>query len=248
MITIKDPAEIKIMKAAGAILKDTLSLLEDNIKPGITTAKLNEIAHNYITKHNGASPSFLNYNGFPASICTSIDEVVVHGIPSSRKLDEGQIIGIDAGVYLNGFHSDAARTFAVGKISQQKQKLIEIAQKSFYDGVSILKQGIRLGDLGSAIQKTTEENGFSVVRDMIGHGIGKNLHEDPSVPNFGLPGKGIRLLSGMTIAIEPMINAGDWRIKWLDDGWTVVTTDNSPSAHYENTVLITEDGCEILTI
>jgi methionyl aminopeptidase len=247
MITIKSNAEIIKMKAAGALLKDVLSLLEENIKIGITTAKLDQIAYDYITAH-GAQPSFLNYKGYPASICTSIDEVVVHGIPSQRKLEEGQIIGIDAGVYLDGFHSDAARTFAVGRISPLKRKLIEIAEKSFFDGVKVIKEGARLGDLGSAIQKTVEENGFSVVREMIGHGIGAKMHEDPEVPNYGEPGRGIKLQRGMTIAVEPMINAGDWRIKWLDDGWTVVTSDKSPSAHYENTVLVTADGYEIFTV
>jgi methionyl aminopeptidase len=247
MITIKSNAEIIKMKAAGALLKDVLSLLEENIKIGITTAKLDQIAYDYITAH-GAQPSFLNYRGYPASICTSIDEVVVHGIPSQRRLEEGQIIGIDAGVYLNGFHSDAARTFPVGRISPLKRKLIEVAEKSFYDGVKVLKDGVRLGDLGSAIQKTVESNGFSVVREMIGHGIGAKMHEDPEVPNYGEPGRGIKLQKGMTLAIEPMINAGDWRIRWLDDGWTVVTSDKSPSAHYENTVLVTADGYEIFTV
>lgn len=247
MITIKSTEEILKMKAAGAILKDTLKMLEDNIKPDITTEHLNKLAHDYIIKHKGI-PSFLNYNGFPASICTSIDEVVVHGIPSKRRLTEGMIIGIDVGVFLNGYHSDAARTFAVGKISDQKEKLMEIAEKSFFSGFAILKDGIRMGDLGNAIQKTVEENGFSVVRDMIGHGIGTKLHEDPAVPNYGECGKGLRLKEGMTIAIEPMINAGGYQIKWLDDKWTVVTIDLSPSAHYENTVLITKDGAEILTV
>lgn len=247
MITIKSRDEILKMKASGALLKDTLKLLEDNIKPHITTEYLNKIAHDYITGHN-AIPSFLNYNGFPASICTSIDEVVVHGIPSKRTLEEGQIIGIDAGVILNGYHSDAARTFAVGRISPLKQKLIEVAEKSFFSGIAILKEGVRLGDLGFAIQKVVEENGFSVVRDMVGHGIGTQMHEDPSVPNYGQQGRGIRLKSGMTIAIEPMISAGAYDIKWLSDKWTVVTCDGSPSAHYENTVLITQSGTELFTL
>lgn len=247
MITVKSGGEIQKMKAAAKILRDTLLLLEENIKVGITTKKLDDIANGYIKKQN-ALPSFLNYNGFPASICTSIDEVVVHGIPSDRILEEGQIIGIDAGVFLNGYHSDAARTFKVGSITPLKQKLIDIAKKSFYDGMTVLKEGIRLGDLGAAIQKTVENNGFSVVREMVGHGIGGKLHEDPSVPNYGTAGRGIRLLKGMTLAVEPMINAGGHQIKWLDDGWTVVTCDGSPSAHYENTVLVTENGCEILTV
>lgn len=247
MITVKSNEEISLMKKSGLVLKDVLNTLQENIKPGITTKQLDNIAYDYIKKHNGM-PSFLNYNGFPASICTSIDEEVVHGIPSERKLEEGQIIGIDAGVLLNGYHSDAARTFAVGNISKEKQKLIDVAKKSFFDGVAILKEGTRLGDLGYTIQKTVEENNFSVVREMVGHGIGKKLHEDPSVPNYGTAGRGIRLKAGMTIAIEPMINAGVWQIKWLDDGWTVISADKSPSAHYENTVLITNNGYEILTL
>lgn len=247
MITIKNTEEISKMKAAGLLLKDTLKLLEDSIKPNITTACLDRLAHDYITKHN-AVPSFLNYNGYPASICASIDEVVVHGIPSDRKLEEGQIIGLDVGVCLNGFHADAARTYAVGSVSPLKQKLMEIAEKSFYSGMAVLKEGIRLGDLGYAIQKVVEENGFSVVREMVGHGIGTQMHEDPCVPNYGQQGRGVRLKSGMTIAVEPMINAGAYPIKWLKDGWTVVTADGSPSAHYENTVLITADGFELLTV
>lgn len=248
MITIKSREDIIKMKAAGSLLKDTLKLLQDNVLPGVTTERLNKLAHDYIVKHGG-QPSFLNYNGFKGSICTSIDEVVVHGIPSSeRKLESGQIIGLDVGVVLDGFHSDAARTFAVGSISPEKQLLIDTAEQSFWDGLKVLKEGARLGDLGSAIQRTVEEQGFSVVRDMVGHGIGRHLHEDPSVPNYGEPGKGLRLKSGMTLAIEPMINAGVYNITILDDGWTVVTVDGKPSAHYENTVLVTGDSAEIFTV
>jgi methionyl aminopeptidase len=246
MIVIKTQNEILAMKESAKILSDTLKLLAENIKAGMTTKQLDSIAYGYITKC-GARPSFLNYNGFPASICTSIDDEVIHGIPSNRRIEEGQIISVDAGVFYRGFHSDAARTFAVGKVSGVKQKLIEVAEKSFFSGIKILKEGIRLGDLGSAIQKTVEENGFSVVRDMVGHGIGAKLHEDPSVPNYGLAGRGLRLKAGMTLAIEPMINAGSYHIRVLEDNWTITTCDGNPSAHYENTVLITEEGAEILT-
>lgn len=246
MIVIKTENEIIAMKESAKILSDTLKLLAENIKPGITTKQLDNIAYGYITKC-GAQPSFLNYNGFPASICTSIDDEVIHGIPSKRRIEEGQIISVDAGVFYKGYHSDAARTYAVGKVSELKQKLIEVAEKSFSDGIKVLKEGIRLGDLGNAIQKTVEENGFSVVRDMVGHGIGVKLHEDPSVPNYGQAGRGLRLKAGMTLAIEPMINAGSYHIKVLEDKWTIKTCDGNPSAHYENTVLITREGAEILT-
>lgn len=247
MIIVKSRAEIAKMKASAGILKDTLKLLEDNIKAGMTTKQLDKLAHDYITR-SGARPSFLNYNGYPASICASIDEEVVHGIPSNRRLEEGQIIGIDIGVFYEGFHTDAARTFAVGKISPEKQKLMDVTRKCFFEGLAAVKEGARLGDIGYMIQRHAESNGFSVVRDLVGHGIGESMHEDPSVPNFGTPGRGIRLKEGMTLAIEPMINAGSYHVKWLDDGWTVVTCDGKPSAHYENTVVVTRDGAEILTL
>lgn len=247
MITIKSLNEIEIMKASADILKDTLKLLRDNIRVGITTKQLDKLAYDYILKR-GAQPSFLNYNGYPASICASIDDEVIHGIPSDRRLEEGQIIGIDAGVCYKGYHSDAARTFAVGNIDGLKQRLIQTAENAFFEGLKVVREDARLGDLGAEIQKTVEDNGFSVVRDMVGHGIGEKLHEDPSVPNYGERGRGLRLKAGMTLAIEPMINAGGWQIKILSDDWTIVTRDGSPSAHYENTVLITKDGAEILTL
>ena len=247
MITIKSLNEIEIMKASADILKDTLKLLRDNIRVGITTKQLDKLAYDYILKR-GAQPSFLNYNGYPASICASIDDEVIHGIPSDRRLEEGQIIGIDAGVCYKGYHSDAARTFAVGNIDGLKQRLIQTAENAFFEGLKVVREDARLGDLGAEIQKTVEDNGFSVVRDMVGHGIGEKLHEDPSVPNYGERGRGLRLKAGMTLAIEPMINAGGWQIKILSDDWTIVTRDGSPSAHYENTVLITKDGAEFLTL
>ncbi len=247
MITVKSREALSRMKASAKILKDTLSLLEENVKAGVATCELDRLAYEYITKA-GARPSFLNYNGYPASVCTSIDEEVVHGIPSKRKLEEGQIVGIDIGVFFEGYHTDAARTFPVGKISPEKQKLIDVTRQCFFEGIAAVKDGARLGDVGYRIQRHAESNGFSVVRDLVGHGIGESMHEDPSVPNFGKPGHGIRLIEGMTLAIEPMINAGSYHVKWLDDGWTVVTCDGKPSAHYENTVVVTKEGAEILTL
>jgi methionyl aminopeptidase len=247
MIVIKSLNEIELMRSSAEILKDTLKLMEDNVKAGITTKQLDKLAYDYIIKR-GARPSFLNYNGYPASICASIDEEVIHGIPSERRLEDGQIIGIDVGVCYKGYHTDAARTFAVGIVDDVRQRLMQIAEKSFFEGLKVVKEGARLGDLGAAIQETVEENGFSVVRDMVGHGVGANLHEDPSVPNYGERGRGLRLKAGMTLAIEPMINAGGWQIKILSDNWTIITRDGSPSAHYENTVLVTKDGAEVLTL
>ena len=219
MIIVKSRAEIAKMKASAGILKDTLKLLEDNIKAGMTTKQLDKLAHDYITR-SGARPSFLNYNGYTRkAFCASIDEEVVHGIPSNRRLEEGQIIGSDIGVFYEGFHTDAARTFAVGKISPEKQKLMDVTRKCFFEGLAAVKEGARLGDIGYMIQRHAESNGFSVVRDLVGHGIGESMHEDPSVPNFGTPGRGIRLKEGMTLAIEPMINAGSYHVKcWTTAG------------------------------
>lgn len=247
MITIKSAHQIEKMKEACAITKAALDLLGENIKPGISTAQLDKIAHQFILS-KGAKPNFLHYNGYPASICASVNDVVVHGIP--RKdiiLKEGDIISIDMGAVKNGFHGDAARTFPVGEISAQAKKLIEVTKQSFFEGVKHLKHGAKLGDVSYAIQSYVEENGFSVVRDLVGHGIGESLHEDPQVPNFGKAGRGMKLSAGMTLAIEPMVNEGDWKVGVLDDDWTVVTADGKLSAHYENTVLITKDGYEILT-
>lgn len=247
MITIKNAEEIKKMKASADILKKTLELVSRAVRPGITTAALDKIAYEHIIASGGV-PSFLNYSGYPASICASIDEVVVHGIPDKRVLEEGEIIGIDIGVFYQGFHSDAARTFAIGRINQQKQKLIKVAEQSFFTGVALIKDGVRLGDVSAAIQKVVEDNGFSVIREMVGHGIGRNLHEDPQIPNYGLASRGVKLSTGMALAIEPMISAGEWRLTLEDDGWTVKTIDRSPSAHYENTIIVTPDGAEIITL
>ncbi|MCI5604561.1 MAG: type I methionyl aminopeptidase [Clostridia bacterium] len=248
MITIKSAKQVEKMRASAKITKETLELIEKHIKPGVTTAQLDKIAYDYIIS-KGAKPNFLNYNGFPGSICASVNDEVVHGIPSKRAvLKEGDIISIDMGAVLDGWHSDAARTFGVGKISEQAQRLIDVTRESFFEGLKYLKHGAKLGDVSSAIQNYVESNGYSVVRDLVGHGIGTHLHEDPSVPNFGTAGKGVKLAAGMTLAIEPMVNEGHYKVCVLDDDWTVVTADGSLAAHYENTVLITKDGYEILTL
>lgn len=248
MITIKSAKQIEKMRASAKITKDVLNLLEKHIKPGVNTAQLDKIAYDYIVSQ-GAKPNFLNYNGFPGSVCASVNDEVVHGIPSKRAvLKEGDIISIDMGTVLDGWHSDAARTFGVGKISEESQRLIDVTRESFFEGIKYLKHGAKLGDVSSAIQNYVEKNGFGVVRDLVGHGIGQNLHEDPSVPNFGRAGHGVKLASGMTLAIEPMVTAGDYHVSILDDDWTVVTDDGRNAAHYENTVLITRDGYEILTL
>ena len=248
MITIKTAEEIELMRKANVIVRDTLDLIRDNIKEGMTTKALDKIAYDYITKC-GAKPSFLGYDGFPASICTSINEQVVHGIPSDKVvIKEGDIVSVDCGSIYKGFNGDAARTFMIGKVDDKVKKLVEVTQQSFFEGVKILKEGVRLGDLGHAIQSYAESFGYGVVRALVGHGIGRDMHEDPEVPNYGRAGHGLRLRKNMTIAIEPMINRGTHDVYMLDDGWTIVTADNLPSAHYENTVAITEDGVEILSL
>ncbi|MDD3946952.1 MAG: type I methionyl aminopeptidase [Clostridia bacterium] len=247
MISIKSEVELGYMRRAGAILRDVLDLVSENAKPGVTTRRLDAIAYDYIKKCD-ATPSFLGYGGFPGTLCTSIDSEIVHGIPGKRVLEEGTLLKIDGGACYKGFHADAARTVAIGDISNEKRNLMEVCRESFYKGISVLKDGVRLGDLGHAIQSYVESNGYSVVRELVGHGIGTSLHEDPSVPNYGVEGRGIRLVKNMTIAIEPMINMGTRSVRQLSDGWTVATRDGKPSAHYENTVIIKEDGVEILTV
>lgn len=247
MIILKNDKEIDLMRKAGRTLAETLLLVESKVKPGITTAELDRIAEEFITKQGG-KPSFKGLYGFPSALCISINEQVVHGFPSSYMLQEGDIISIDCGVFLDGFHSDAARTFPVGEISEISKKLIDVTEKSFFKGIEKAVEGNRLTDISYEIQKYVEQNGFSVVRDYVGHGIGKAVHEDPEVPNFGRPGRGPRLSSGMVLAIEPMVNVGTWRVKTLDDDWTVVTADGMKSAHYENTVAILPNGPEILTL
>lgn len=248
MITIKSANQIEKMRKSCAITKACLALLERSIKPGVTTKQLDKIAYDFY-KSKGAVPNFLHYNGYPATICASVNDEVVHGIPSKhRVLKDGDIISIDLGCILDGWHSDAARTFGVGRISAEAQKLIDVTRESFFEGIKHLKHGAKLGDVSSAIQKYVEKNGFGIVRDLVGHGIGREMHEDPSVPNFGRAGHGVKLAAGMALAIEPMVTAGDYHVSVLDDDWTVVTDDGSLAAHYENTVIVTKDGCEILTL
>lgn len=246
MIYIKSSAEIAKMRVSGRIVYDTLCEIEKHIQPGITTNELDRIAKRYILSQ-GAKPSFLNYNGYPASICASVNEVVIHGIPSSKKLKDGDIISIDVGAVKDGYHGDAARTFAVGQISPEAQRLIDVTKQSFFEGLKFARSGERLGSVQAAIQKYVESNGFGIVRNYCGHGIGKQMHESPEIPNYGIAGRGLRLAKGITIAVEPMVTYGDYRTTSLSDGWTVVTLDGSLAAHYENTILITDSEPELLT-
>lgn len=248
MITIKTPSEIALMRESGKLTRDVLELAGRSIRPGMTTKELDKIAHDFI-RDNGAYPSFLGYGGYPASTCISINDMVVHGIPSDDIIiREGDIVSVDIGTILNGWQGDAARTFAVGEISEEKKKLVKVTEECFFKAVENLKSGTPLGDIGYNVQTHAEANGFSVVRALVGHGIGREMHEDPSVPNYGKKGTGIRLKAGMVIAIEPMINAGVYQVDFMSDGWGVKTRDRRPSAHYENTVAILEDGVEILTL
>ncbi len=248
MITIKNSAQIEKMREAGAMLHEVLTQLKGKIEPGITTKELDRFAEKLIRSY-GAVPSFLNYEGYPASICTSVDSQVVHGIPSQHTvLREGQIVSIDAGLILGGWQSDSAFTAGVGKISDEAQRLIDVTEESFFAALAFAREGNRISDVGHAVQQYVEERGFSAVRALCGHGIGREMHEDPSVPNYGIPGHGVRLRRGMTICIEPMIAAGDYRVRTLRDGWTVVTTDGSLCSHYEHTLLITEGEPELLSL
>lgn len=247
MIYLKSNNEIDLMRKSGRIVAEALAKIEEVIKPGITTRELDRIAEEYI-RSCGAQPSFKGYHGFPATLCTSVNEQVVHGIPGDVVLQEGDIVSVDCGAYLNGFHGDAARTLAVGNVSTEVQKLIDVTRESFFEGVKYAIIGSRMGDISHAIQAYVESNGFSVVRDYVGHGIGKEMHEEPPVPNYGKAGRGVKLAKGMALAIEPMVNMGSYAVNELSDGWTVVTYDGKKSAHYENTIVILENGPEILTI
>lgn len=247
MIYVKKPNELDKMRVAGKLTGDALKHIEEKIKPGVTTAQINKWIHEFITSQN-ATPSFLGYHGYPASACVSVNDVVVHGIPGDRVLREGDIVSVDVGVIKNGWQGDAARTFAVGKISPEAQKLIDVTRECFFEGIKHARNGRRLGDLSSAIQRHAESHGYGVVREMIGHGIGRQMHEDPAVPNFGKEGTGVMLKTGYTIAVEPMINAGTFKIKFEPDGWTTRTADGSLSAHYENTIAIRDGEPEILTL
>jgi methionyl aminopeptidase len=248
MITLKSKREIEMIRASAKILKLVLSELEKMIRPGISTEELNREAHKIITE-KGGKPSFLGYRGFPASICTSINEEVVHGIPSKdRILKSGDLISVDCGVCFEGYHADAARTWPVGAVDEESRDLIRVTQESLVNSLqTAIQPGARLGDLSHAIQTYVESNGFSVVRDYVGHGIGRELHEEPAVPNYGKPKRGIVLEPGLVLAIEPMVNAGGPGVKLSDNAWTVVTEDGELSSHYEETVLITPNGYEVLT-
>ena len=246
MINIKSSEEIRLMQIAADIASDCMKLLEKSIKVGVTTSRLDKIAYDYILS-KGGHPSFKGYQDYPGSVCASINEEVVHGIPSLRKLADGDIIGIDLGVYINGYHSDMARTFTVGNVSEDASNLVKCAKLCFDEAVKVMYPNNRLGDIGHAVQTMAEKNGYSVVRTLCGHGIGKNLHESPEVLNFGHKGRGLRLKEGMVLAVEPMINMGNHDVMQLADGWTIITKDKSLSAHYENTVYISSDGPVILT-
>jgi methionyl aminopeptidase len=247
MIHIKTPAEIEIMRQSNCLVARTLQKLREAVKPGITTKELDEIAERSI-RAGGATPAFKGYRGYPASLCVSINEEVVHGIPDSRQLREGEIVSMDLGALLNGYYGDAAITVPVGQVSEEAQRLMEVTQQALAKGIEQATDGNRLFDISHAIQSWVEALGLSVVRDYVGHGIGRSLHEDPQIPNFGPPHHGPRLRPGMVLAIEPMINVGTWQVKVLDDGWTVVTADRSLSAHFEHTVAITDGKANILSL
>ena len=247
-VTIKSPREIELMREAGRILAKTHEELAKNLRPGMSTWDIDHMGEEIIRSY-GCIPSFKNYNGYPASICVSVNDEVVHGIPHKEHfLDEGDIVSLDAGVIYKGYHSDAARTYGIGEIDDVAKKLIEVTRQSFFEGIKFAKAGNHLNDISAAIQKYAESFGFGVVRDLVGHGIGSHLHEDPEIPNFARKRKGILLQPGMTLAIEPMITEGSYEVVWLDDDWTVMTEDGGWAAHYENTILITEGEPEILSL
>ena len=246
MITIKTPEQIELLRKAGKIVGDTHNYLKQFIKPGITTKELDKLAYDYIISRD-ATPSFLNYEGYPASICTSVNEEVVHGIPSDRILQEGDIISIDIGACYKGYHGDSAWSYSVGNISEEKKYLLEHTEKSLYEGLSVIKPGMKIGDIGYAIEQYALKHKLGVVKELVGHGVGKHLHESPDVPNYGKKNTGMTLRKGMVIAVEPMLNLGEPDIYILDDDWTIITADDKPSAHFEHTVVVTKDGYEILT-
>lgn len=246
MISIKSEKDLEKMREAGRITIEALHLIQEHVVAGVTTAHLDQIIHAHILK-NGAKPNFLGYCGFPATACISVNDEVIHGIPGSRILKEGDIVSIDTGCVKDGFHGDAARTFFVGEVAPETKQLVEVTKQSFYEGLKMVRPDNRIGDIGAAIANYVESFGYSVVKDFTGHGIGRALHEGPEVPNYGTAGRGIRLRPGMVLAIEPMVSIGDWRVRILSDKWTTVTADGTLSAHYENTVAVTEGEPEILT-
>lgn len=247
-VSIKSAREIALMRESGRILAEVHERLKEEIKPGISTYEIDRIGEKMIRSY-GCTPSFLNYNGYPASICVSVNDEVVHGIPNKKRiLKGGDIVSLDAGVIWKGYHSDAARTHGVGEISKEAQNLIDATRQSFYEGIKMAVSGNHLNDISKAVDSYISSFGYGIVRDLVGHGVGANLHEDPQIPNFAQRRRGTKLRPGMTLAVEPMINMGGWQVEWLEDDWTVVTKDGSLSAHYENTILITDGEPEILTI
>lgn len=246
MITLKSEKEIALMRRAGKITAAARALARDMVKPGVTTQQIDKAVFEFI-KSQGAVPSFLNYHGYPGSACISVNDEVIHGIPGKRVLKEGDIVSVDVGAYIGGFHGDCAGTYPCGQVSDEAMNLIRVTQQSFFEGIRYAREGHRLGDISAAIQSYVESHGYSIVREYVGHGIGRTLHEAPEVPNFGTAGRGTRLLRGMTLAVEPMVNAGGAAILNMADGWTVKTADGKYSAHYENTILITDGEPELLT-
>ena len=246
MITLKSSHEIDLMRRSGKITAAARALAGEMVKPGVTTQEINDAVERFI-RQQGAVPSFLHYNGYPASACISVNDEIIHGIPGKRVLQEGDIVSVDVGAYIGGFHGDCAATFPCGRISPEAQRLIDVTRQSFFEGIRLAREGQRLQDVSAAVQAYVEQNGFSVVREYVGHGVGAKMHESPEIPNYGRPGHGPRLLRGMTLAIEPMVNAGSAAITQLSDGWTVKTADGKWAAHYENTILITDGAPEILT-
>ncbi len=246
MITIRNSREIELLRRSAQLVVEALKLAESRIRPGLRTGDLDQEIEDFI-RSRGGRPAFKGFNGYPASICVSIDEEVVHGIPGDRRLREGEIVSVDVGVEMGGYYGDAAKTFAVGKVSEEKERLMRVTRESLLKALEAAREGNRLSDIGHAVQQHVEAAGFSVVRDLVGHGIGRQLHEPPQVPNYGEPGRGLRLRAGMVLAIEPMVNAGRYEVYTAEDGWTVVTQDGRPSAHFEHDVVITKSDPDILT-